>query len=265
MQENFFGAFLITFLAGLSTVVGGFLTFFIKKDSFKILCFGLSFSAGVMLYVSFMEIMPSSIDSLTSKMGKTHAEGLAAILFFIGMGACALIDKLFPEHISSDEINENCRLNPKSPNCIKRMGMMTAVALTVHNFPEGLSVFVSGASSLSFGLPIAIAIALHNIPEGISVALPIYTATASRKKAIFWSFISGMAEPVGAFIGFFILKAFTPNYTLGILLAFTAGIMVFLSIDELLPTAKEYEDGHESIIGVVAGMMIMALTMFMLH
>ena len=266
MENHIASAFLMTFLAGLSTVIGGFMTFFVRKESFKMLSLGMSFSAGVMLYVSFMEMMPASTEALSRQMSESSAAGLTALLFFVGIAVCALIDQLFPEHISSGDIKtvSKGKRDPKHPHNVKRIGLFTMLALTIHNFPEGLSVFVAGADSASLGLAIAVAIALHNIPEGIAVALPIYSATGSRLKAVAWSLVSGMAEPVGALIGFFALKIFLPDYALGVLLAATAGIMVFLSIDELLPAAKEYEDGHESIIGVVGGMLLMALSLYFL-
>ena len=263
-ESNLFAAFLLTFLAGMSTLIGGVLTFFVKKDSFKVLSLGLSFSAGVMIYISFMEIMPAAAEGLAKSMSEKNAAGICAILFFVGMLVAAMIDQLFPEHVSSGDLEDNCRINPKSPSCIKRMGIFTAIALTVHNIPEGLSVFVAGANSTTLGLSIAVAIALHNIPEGISVALPIYSATGSRKKAIFWSFLSGMAEPLGALLGLFALKIIAPEFALGIMLSLTAGIMVYLAIDELLPAAREYEDAHETIIGASAGMALMAVTLYLL-
>lgn len=269
MENHFLSAFILTFFAGLSTVIGGFLTFFVKKESFKVLSLGMSFSAGVMIYVSFMEMMPAASDALSRQMSQTAASGLTALLFFVGIALCALIDQLFPEHVSSDDIGQRTpkrkKTDARHPDNVRRIGLFTMVALTIHNFPEGLSVFVAGADSPSLGLAIAVAIALHNIPEGISVALPIYSATGSRAKAIFWSFLSGMAEPVGAIIGYFALQFFMPDYALGCLLAITSGIMVFLSIDELLPASKEYEDGHESIIGVVAGMLVMAASLYFLN
>ncbi len=268
MPENYLTAFLLTFLAGASTVIGGFLTFFVKKESFKVLSLGMSFSAGVMIYVSFMEMLPASTEALARQMSERSAGGLTALLFFAGLAVCALIDRFFPEHISGQDIEDcttpECREQKRAHN-MRRIGFFTVVALTVHNFPEGLSVFVAGADSLSLGLAIAVAIALHNIPEGIAVALPIYSATGSRSKAILWSFVSGMAEPLGAVVGFFALKYILPDYALGGLLALTAGIMVFLSIDELLPASKEYEDAHESIIGVVCGMLLMAVSLYFLN
>lgn len=260
MSQQVIYAFLLSLVAGLTSVAGGFLTFFLKKESFKALSLGLSFSAGVMVYISFMEILPSANAALISKMSIKSAMILTTSLFFVGVLFSAFIDLVFPEHVESHDLDEP--VNKK--NSIKRIGVFSAIALSIHNFPEGLSVFVSSLESLKFGLPIAIAIALHNIPEGISVALPIYNSTGSRKKAILWSLLSGLAEPVGAILGFFIIQFVMPQYAVGALLSFTAGIMIYLSIDELLPAAKEYEDSHETIIGFVLGMGIMALSLVLL-
>lgn len=262
MTQQILYAFLLSLIAGLTTVLGGCITFFLKKESFKILSLGLSFSAGVMIYVSFMEVMPSANEVLSEKLDPKAAMTICTLLFFWGVLFSALIDLLFPEHVESKDLTENSP--EKKRNSIRRLGVFSAIALSIHNFPEGLSVFVSSVESLKFGLPISIAIALHNIPEGVSVALPIYNSTGSRKKAILWSFASGMAEPVGALLGFFAVQIIMPQYAVGTLLSFTAGVMVYLSIDELLPTAKEYEDGHETIIGFVLGMALMAVSLLLL-
>lgn len=262
MSQQIIYAFLLSLIAGLTTLIGGCITFFVKKESFKILSLGLSFSAGVMIYVSFMEVLPAASEVLNDKMSAKLAMVLTTSLFFVGILISALIDVLFPEHIESKDLSKNSSKDNKS--LIKRVGIFSAIAISVHNFPEGLSVFVSSVQSITFGLPIAIAIALHNIPEGISVALPIYNSTGSKKKAILWSFMSGMAEPLGALIGFFLIRLIIPEYAIAIMLSLTAGIMVYLAIDELLPTAKEYEDGHETIVGFVLGMALMALSLVLL-
>lgn len=262
MTQQVFYALLLSLLAGLTTLLGGCITFFITKKSFKILSLGLSFSAGVMIYVSFMEVLPSARDVLDVKMSDKSAMMLTTALFFAGVLISGLVDILFPEHIESKDLSKDSDREKRS--LIRRVGLFSAVAISIHNFPEGLSVFVSSMQSLKFGLPIAVAIALHNIPEGISVALPIYKASGSRKKAILWSLISGMAEPVGAVVGFFIIKLIIPEYAVATMLSMTAGVMVYLAIDELLPTAKEYENGHETIIGFVLGMALMALSLVLL-
>lgn len=272
MHANTIIALALATLAGSATILGGFLTFFIKRNSFKLLSFGLSFSAGVMLYVSFMEILPEAKASIEGNTDFLTANIAATSAFFVGIILSAVIDKFFPEHISGDEVEnkqnkenfQTCVCNRKhfkNKKDIRKVGVFTAIALTIHNFPEGLSVFISGVENVSLGASIAVAIALHNIPEGISVALPIYMAEGSKKKAMAYTSISALAEPLGAVCGLFVLKFFMTDFTLGVLLAFTAGVMVYLSIDELLPAAKEYEDSHESVFGVISGMMLMAISL----
>ena len=142
--------------------------------------------------------------------------------------------------------------------------MFSALAIAIHNFPEGLATFASALSDPALGLSITIAIALHNIPEGISVAVPLYYATGSRKKAFFYSFLSGLSEPLGALIGYFILRSFFNDLVFGILFGAVAGIMVYISIDELLPTSREYGQNHQEIYGFIAGMFVMALSLLFL-
>ena len=252
-------------------MIGGVFTFFLKKNSFKALSYGLSFSAGVMLFLSFMEIMPEAQKDLAKSVSQNSARIIATAGFFVGIILSAIIDRIFPEHISGGEVKidgshidlDACHSHSKkSPRDFSKLGIFAAVALTIHNFPEGLSVFISGVDNISLGFSIAIAIALHNIPEGISVALPIYITSGSKKKALFYTAVSSVAEPLGAICGMLFLAHFSSEYVLGAFLAFTAGIMVYLSIDELLPAAKEYEDSHESVTGVIGGMMLMAVVSY---
>jgi ZIP family zinc transporter len=146
---------------------------------------------------------------------------------------------------------------------LKRMGVLTALAIGIHNFPEGIATFTAALTEPKLGISIAVAIAIHNIPEGIAVSVPMYFSTQSRKKAFWYSFTSGLAEPVGAIVGFFLLRAILDDSTFGFVFAAVAGIMVFISIDELLPTAREYDTGHKSIYGLVAGMFVMALSLLL--
>ena len=159
------------------------------------------------------------------------------------------------EDINEDKSNKN--------KSLLRTGVFTAIAITIHNFPEGLATFVSALNDVSLAIPITIAIAIHNIPEGISVSVPIYYATGDKKKAFLYSFLSGMSEPLGAIIGYTLLRNIINDITLGILLSSVAGIMVFISLDELLPTARKYGEHHISIYGLIAGMAVMAISLIM--
>lgn len=251
-MENFYFALLLTFLAGLATSIGGILAFFLKKENLNTLALGLGFSAGVMLYVSFMELLPQATGELTKIFTAKTAEGLTILFFFIGTLFAWLIDFFLPSHHL-----ENKSLSKE--NKLKRVGLFTALVLAVHNFPEGLTTFMATLTNTPTGISIAVAIALHNIPEGISVALPIYHATNNKQKAFWYATLSGLAEPLGAIIGYILLRNFLKGPAFGFAFALTAGIMVYISLDELLPTAHEYGQAHKIIWGILAGMLVMAL------
>ena len=195
------------------------------------------------------------------------ADVIVAISFFSGMGLIAIIDKLIPSYENPHEVKSVESMEAKQPHDKKlmRMGIFSALAIGIHNFPEGLATFIAGLSNPEIAYPIAFAIAIHNIPEGIAVSVPIFFATGSRKKAFKLSFLSGLSEPLGAIIGFFLIYTFIGinSVILGVLFALVAGIMVFISLDELLPTAKEYGAHHLSIYGLVAGMALMAFSLLL--
>lgn len=266
-MENILFAFLLTVLAGLSTGLGGLIAFFTKKDNNKFLSICLGFSAGVMIYVSFVEIFQESLHKLTTSFGVKTGTLATVLSFFGGMIIIALIDKLIPEKENPHDIktleNDSSNKSSDAKNGLYRIGLSTALAITIHNFPEGLASFVSATADLQVALPIVIAIAIHNIPEGVSVAVPIYYASGSRKKAVCYSFLAGLSEPLGAVIGYLILMPFMNDVVYGILFGIIAGIMIFISLDELLPSARKYGKGHLSIYGMVAGMAVMALSLIL--
>ena len=237
-------------------MVGGGLAFVIKRENLAALAMGLGFSAGVMVYVSFMELLPAATEALKIFYGARPGEWLGVGLFFGGILLAWLIDWALPSH--HVEIHT---LDPADK--LKHLGLFTALALTIHNFPEGLATFMASLKDVTLGGSVAIAVAIHNIPEGVSVALPIFHATGSRKKAFFYSAFSGMAEPVGAWVGFLALRHFLNEAVFGVLFAAIAGIMVYVALDELLPTAHEYGEGHHVIWGVIGGMMVMALSLLL--
>jgi len=253
-------AFLLTLFAGLSTGIGGLIAFHRHARSKIFLTFSLGFSAGVMIYVSFVEIMPKAIESLSQVFAEKTGYIYAVLAFFIGIGFIALIDWLIPEKENPHEIPDDLD-SESSKKSLMRMGLFSALAIVIHNFPEGLATFVAAIDSLSLGISIAIAIALHNIPEGIAVAVPIYQATNSKKKAFSFAFFSGLAEPIGAVVGYFLLRAIFNDATFGFVFAFVAGIMVYISLDELLPTAEKYGKHHISITGLILGMIMMAVSL----
>ena len=265
-EHTIWVAFGLTMVAGLSTGIGSLIALVAKRTNTKFLCASLGFSAGVMLYVSFMELLPEAKRELLLHFGdKAGTLGLL-LAFFGGMGIITLIDFLIPEKNNPHElqgVEEMKRLDNKKKS-LQRTGMVVALSLTAHNFPEGIATFTTAmGSGLTIAIPITIAIAIHNIPEGIAVSVPIFHATGNKRRAFWWSFLSGLAEPLGALIAFLFLMPFWSPLVNGIILAAVAGIMVFISLDELLPTAEKYGEHHISISGLIAGMIIMALSLFL--
>jgi ZIP family zinc transporter len=246
-------ALLLSLLAGLATMIGSILSLTIKKPGPKFLTLSLGFSAGVMIFVSFVELLDQGIRSI--------GHPFAYIAFFVGMGLMFLIDNLVP-HDYMAEHNVDPKLCKNVNLC--RTGFFLALGITIHNFPEGIAVFAGTLSNVHVGIAIAIAIALHNIPEGIAVSVPVYAATRSRRKAFMWSALSGLAEPAGALIAALFLLPFINASVIGWMLAVVAGIMVFISIDELVPISRSYGEEHLSILGLMAGMIVMAISLWLL-
>lgn len=265
-MSNVLIAFGLTAIAGLSTGIGSAIAFFAKKTNKKFLCVSLGFSAGVMIYVSMVEIYSGAQATLTAALGPRPGAIWTVVAFFAGMLLIGIIDKLIPKEENPHEAKrvESLQASPIDTNKqLKRTGMFTALAIAIHNFPEGLATFVSALQEPSVAIPIVFAIAIHNIPEGIAVSVPIYYATGSRKKAFFYSFVSGLSEPLGALVGYLLLLPFMNDVVYGLLFAAVAGIMVFISLDELLPTAREYGEHHLAIYGTVAGMAVMAVSLLL--
>jgi ZIP family zinc transporter len=263
--ENLFLAFTLTAIAGLCTGIGSAFAFFAKRTNKAFLSVSLGFSAGVMIYVSFVEIFIKSQDVLTEVHGEVIGAWMTVAAFFTGMLFIALIDRLLPAYENPHEahaIEEMQRPAPANGR-LMRMGLFTALAIGIHNFPEGLATFFGALADPGLGIAITVAIAIHNIPEGISVSVPVYYATGSKTKAFWFSFLSGVSEPVGAVVGYTILRPFFTENVFGLLFAAVAGIMVFISLDELLPTAKEYGTGHLAIYGLMAGMVVMAMSLLL--
>lgn len=255
-------AFSLTLFAGLATGVGGLLAFFVNRKNTHFLALSLGFSAGVMIYVSFIDIFPKALDALSVAFSDKTASWITTGCFFGGILLIGLIDKLIPKVENPHEIKF---ISENSDRRLMRMGFFTALAIAIHNFPEGIATFTAALQNPSTGIIIAIAIAIHNIPEGIAVSVPVYYATGSKKKALKYSFISGLFEPLGALLGYLVLMPFLNDAMFGIIFAIVAGIMVFISIDELLPAAKEYGEHHISIYGFVLGMAVMAVSLLILN
>ena len=260
-QQTVIFAFILTGIAGLSTGIGSLLSLIAKRTNTNFLTFALGFSAGVMVYVSFMEMLPQANEMFIGSFGEKIGTLYLILSLFGGMLFIALIDFLIPKSNNPHEIHGVEEMSGRKR--LHQTGIVVAISIAIHNFPEGIATFMAAMSSLEIAIPITIAIAIHNIPEGIAVAVPIYHATGSRKKAFWYSFLSGLAEPLGAFIAYlFILPFWTPEIN-GFILAAVSGIMIFISMDELLPSAEKYGKHHLAIIGLVSGMALMAFSLYL--
>ncbi len=289
----------LTVFAGMATSIGSAIAFFAKRTNYRFLSVATGFSAGVMLYVSFVEIFVKGTDAVVLAYGDYWGHWINVASFFGGILLIGIIDNLIPSAENPHETHteqetaplhdaaaplpdfDAIAADPKHAAAgahdhrvhhkkLLRMGLFTALAIGIHNFPEGLATFLAALEDPSVGIAIAIAIALHNIPEGISVSVPIYYATGDRKKAFIYSSLSGLAEPVGAVIGYLAIRFFLgesgeiPPQIMGILFGGVAGIMVYISLDELLPTSRAYGKGHDSLFGLVAGMGVMAISLLLM-
>lgn len=270
MDINFKFAILLTVLAGLATGIGSIAAFFIRKPRYSYLSFLLGLSAGVMVYISFTELLGTAI----TEVGFLKAN----IAFFAGIAIFAIVDIVVPhsyEEESADDMRfgatregepENTSMTASSASALKRGGLFIALGIAIHNFPEGMVTFASAATGdISLGVLIAVAVAIHNIPEGLAVSIPIFYSTGSRRTAFIYSLLSGVAEPVGALIGYIIVLPFLTTEMLSAILAFVAGIMVYISLDEILPMAHRYGRAHLVILGIMTGMVIMALSLWLLY
>lgn len=259
-------ALLLTLFAGGCTGIGAMLSFFTKRDNTKLLSGAMGLSAGVMVYISFMEMMPQASEALAGVYGERPAMLWTLVSFFGGIALIALIDKYIPEDENPHEMHTMSELSVPGNHHhkLKRTGMMLAIAIGIHNFPEGMATFISALDGLDVALPIVIAIAIHNIPEGIAVSVPIYQATGNRSKAFRYSLLSGLAEPAGAIIGMAVLLPFWSPLVNAICLASVSGIMVYISFDELLPGSERYGHHHIALGGVITGMALMGLTLLVL-
>lgn len=262
-DSNFPTALLLTLIAGLSTGIGGVLVLFTKKFSTKTLSFALGFSAGVMLFISLTELFAEARTGLSLHFGERVGMLYTILAFFGGIGLIAIIDNVIPSQENPHEYNAAPDSSGDTSG-LMRLGLFSVIAIAIHNFPEGMATFVSTMESPETGLSIAVAVAIHNIPEGIMVAIPIYYATHRKGKAVGNAFLSGLAEPVGGVLGYLLLSRIFDDALNGVVLATVAGIMTYIALDELLPSAEKFGHHHLSIIGVIAGMAVMAVSMILI-
>ena len=273
------GALLLTLIAGAATGIGGALVLFKKKLSSNFLAGALGVSAGVMIFISLTELFPEAQAEIASIGSLKYGESLVLLAFFAGMGIITLIDFLIPEYENPHEAS-GLSLDAKTAavgvleqtgneKALQRLGIMSALAIAVHNFPEGIASFIGALNDPQMGAGITFAIAIHNIPEGIAVAIPIYYATKSKGKALLYATLSGLSEVLGALLCLAVTAIFGVEMTGGgpvfpLILAAVAGIMIYISLDELLPTAEKYGKHHIAIAGVVGGMAIMGVSLLLL-
>ncbi len=267
--DGVFFALGLAMFAGLSTGIGGLIVAILKKTNTKILSVMLGFSAGIMIYVSFIELYQEAQVNLCLAYGALNGKIMTVLSFFWGITLMAFINEFIPEPDRPHRIrkveksyDESNGFSPKKngPNKLLRTGIFTVIAVTIHNFPEGIASYVSAMKSPILGFSIALAIAIHNIPEGIAISIPIYFSTGSKKKAFLYSLFSGLSEPLGALAAFLILGPLISDALFGIIFGMVAGIMVYISLDELMPTAREYGEHNLSILGLMLGMAVMALS-----
>jgi len=255
-------AFVLTLAAGLCTGLGSLLGLVSRRFSPRVLTLSLSFSAGVMIYVSFVEIFPKARESLALGLGPAAGYAATVLAFFAGMLLIALIDNALPTHNLALTDGDQSGVQSQT---LLRTGLFSALAIAIHNFPEGLATFVGALSSPRLGIGIAIAIAIHNIPEGLAISAPVYYATGSRRKAFWVSFASGLAEPNGAVVGYLFLRSYLTPTVMGLVFASVAGLMVYICLDELLPAAQRTGAHHHLMIaGVTAGMVVMSISLVLL-
>jgi ZIP family zinc transporter len=284
MNQEFFSpavwtALAIALGAGMATVLGGVLVVFFKANNTRLLSFGLAFSGGAMVYVSLVEIFAKAQISFAAALEPQAAYAAATIFFFVGVGLLFAIDRFIPNPhngMSEEDVRAAARelalgdLSNLARNeledaanrkLVARVGLLAALAITAHNLPEGLATFFATLDNPTVGLALAVAIAVHNVPEGVSIAVPVYYATGSRGKAVLATLVSGLAEPLGAIIGYVLLAGVLTPFVFGAVFAVIAGAMVFLALDELLPAARTYSKGHETVYGMLVGMAVIALSL----
>lgn len=273
------GALILTLIAGASTGIGGALVLFKKKISSNFLAGALGLSAGVMIFISLAELFPEAQAEIIATGSVRFGQAYVLIAFFVGMGLITLIDFTIPEYENPHEAS-GLTLDSKTAavdmlnqagneKALHRLGILSALAIAIHNFPEGIATFIGALNDPQMGTGITFAISIHNIPEGIAVAIPIYYATKNKWKALLYATLSGMSEVIGALLCLGVTAIFGIELNDGgpvfpLILSAVAGIMIYISLDELLPTAEKYGKHHIAIAGVVAGMAIMGVSLIIL-
>lgn len=245
---------ILTVLAGAATFIGAMLGVLGQKPSNRLLAFSLGFAAGIMLLISLMEMLPAAL----------HTKGMSPIIcygmFMLGLLGYFALDRALPHAHPQDLLDGTIK-----KRSLNRTALLLTLGISLHNFPEGIATYVTASSDLELGLGIALAVALHNIPEGLAVAGPVYAATGSKRKAVMWAGVSGMAEIAGGVLAWLILGSLVSPVLMAAIMAAVAGIMVALSVDELMPLAKEIDPHNNPSYGVLCGMAVMGLSLSVLQ
>lgn len=272
-------SFILTLFVGLTMGIGSLMSFVVSGKYKKLLSLSLSFSAGIMIYVSFMEMLPEGIHHIQEYIGENYS-WVALLWFFSGMFITAVIERFVhafagefhdhnePGHHTHEHVgthkhshNHSHNNNQKNDGHLSKLSLMSAIAIGIHNIPEGLALFTLGTNDISLAYPLAAAVIIHNIPLAVAISVPLVYSTGSRKKAFLYTILVGLMQPIGAVLGYVLLSNYLNDLLFGILFSVVAGIMVFVSLDELLPTALRGEDHHISVYGAIAGMIVMALAL----
>lgn len=259
-------ALVVSLLAGLATSVGGLLAMHRRTLEREVLAVALAFAAGAMLLVSFVQILPLGIEWMAETQPMMAAQAIVYLAFFAGIALVLVIDRFLPSSMNPSEIEGReaaLTASDASHNLrLLRSGLLVAMVLGLHNFPEGMATFFTTYQDPTVGITLAVAIAIHNVPEGIAVAAPVYAATQSRRKALRWATISGLMEPLGGLVAAAVVSWVVPDAFFGIFYGLVAGMMVFLALDELLQASWRYQtDKHQTIYGMLAGMAIVAVSL----
>ena len=279
MDSNVLISFLLTLFVGLTMGLGSLFSFLIKGENKKFLSLALSFSAGIMLYISFMGILPESMHLIEETIPGTKGHLIVLASFFGGMIFTALFEKWVhsmgghyhphidddshthsQDHLHDHSHNHSHRGNEEKSH-LEKLGLVTAISIAIHNLPEGLAIFTAGLKDISLAIPLALAVILHNIPLSIAIAVPIYYSTGSKKKAFLYPTLVGLCQPLGAIVGYMVFANFFNDLLFGVLFGIISGIMIFVSLDELLPASQKYEDHHYSVYGTILGMLVMAISL----
>lgn len=255
----------LTTIVGLSMGLGSLLSFVVKETNKRLLSIALSFSAGIMIYVSFMAILPEGIELIESHYGNNSGRFIPLLGFFGGMLVTAIVEKIVHKFGGHYHGHHHDHHHDKEDDHLSKLGLMSAIAIAIHNLPEGLAIFTAGLKDITVAIPIAAAVILHNIPLSIAISVPIYHSTGSKKKAFLYSLLVGLCQPLGAILGYLILSNFFTDLLFGILFSVVAGIMIFVSLDELLPSSQKDQDHHISVYGAIAGMVVMAISLSLFH